>query len=94
MVHMATVAVLQQIDEAGLVGILQELGGKLNSADGEVVFDFSSLRRLDTSALRALEEFANRAREKSVRVVLRGVSVNVYKVLKLVKLSARFSFVN
>ena len=34
------------------------------------------------------------ADEKSVKVVLRGVSVDVYKVLKLVKLAHRFSLVN
>jgi len=37
---------------------------------------------------------AARAQEKSVRLVLRGVKVNVYKVLKLVKLAPRFSFLN
>ena len=31
---------------------------------------------------------------KTVKVVLRGVNVDVYKVLKLVKLTPRFSFVN
>jgi hypothetical protein len=29
-----------------------------------------------------------------VKVVLRGVNVGVYKVLKLVKLASRFSFVS
>ena len=32
------------------------------------------------------------ADEKGVKVVLRGVNVDVYKVLKLVKLASRFSF--
>ena len=52
------------------------------------------MRRIDSSALRALEEFARIADEKAVKVVLRGVNVDVYKVLKLVKLTRRFSFVN
>jgi hypothetical protein len=41
-----------------------------------------------------MEEFARIADEKAVKVVLRGVNVDVYKVLKLVKLTQRFSFVN
>jgi len=52
------------------------------------------VRRIDATALRALEEFARVADEKAVKVVLRGVSVDVYKVLKLVKLTRRFSFLN
>ena len=34
------------------------------------------------------------ADDKGVKVVLRGVNVGVYKVLKLVKLTSRFSFVS
>jgi anti-anti-sigma regulatory factor len=41
-----------------------------------------------------MEEFARIVDEKGVKVVLRGVNVDVYKVLKLVKLTQRFSFVN
>jgi hypothetical protein len=35
---------------------------------------------------------AGAADEKAVKVALRGVHVDVYKVLKLVKLTPRFSF--
>ena len=45
---------------------------------------------MNPSALRALEKLVNKADEKSVKIVLRDVNVEVYKVLKLVKLSARF----
>ena len=41
-----------------------------------------------------MEELARLADEKAVKIVLRGVNVDVYKVLKLVKLSPRFNFVN
>ncbi len=58
------------------------------------MLDFSSVRRIDSTALRALEEFARLADEKAVKVVLCGVNVDVYKVLKLVKLTRQFSFVN
>ena len=50
------------------------------------------MRRLDSAALRALEELADKADAKAVKLVLRGVNVDVYKVLKLVKLASRLSF--
>jgi anti-anti-sigma regulatory factor len=90
---MAMVAVWQKIDEERVVPDLQEAGGKLDSAEGEVVLDFSSVRRVDPRAMRAMQEFANTADDKGVKVGLRGVNVDVYKVLKLVKLASRFSFV-
>jgi anti-anti-sigma regulatory factor len=57
-----------------------------------VVLDFSSVRRIDPNALRAMEKLAGLADGKAVKVVLRGVNVDIYKVLKLVKLTSRFSF--
>ena len=90
---MAVIAVWIKIDEERVVEGLQEAGEKLDSAEGEVVVDFSSVRRIDSSAIRALEEFADAADDKAVKVVLRGVNVDVYKVLKLVKLGSRLSFV-
>lgn len=76
-----------------MTSVLEQAAGKLDVA-GELVLDFSSVRRIDSSAVRALEEFARIADEKSAKVVVRGVSVDVYKVLKLVKLARRFSFAN
>ncbi len=90
---MAMIAVWLKIDEERVVQALQEAGQKLDSVEGEVALDFSSVRRIDPSAIRALEEFAGRADDKGVKVVLRGVNVGVYKVLKLVNLGPRFSFV-
>jgi anti-anti-sigma regulatory factor len=91
---MAMTAVFLNIDDQRVVPALQEAGEKLDSTQGETVLDFSSVRRIDSSALRALEGFARLADEKAVKVVLRGVNVDVYKVLKLMKLTRRFSFVN
>lgn len=91
---MAMNAVFLNIDEERVVPDLQEAGGNLDCTQGEAVLDFSSVRRIDSTALQAMEEFARIADEKAVKVVLRGVSVDVYKVLKLVKLAHRFSFVN
>jgi anti-anti-sigma regulatory factor len=93
-VGMAMIAVWLKLDEARVVQALQEAGEKLDRAEGEVVLDFSSVRRIDSRALRAMEEFVGVADDKGVKVVLRGVNVGVYKVLKLVKLGSRFSFVS
>jgi anti-anti-sigma regulatory factor len=91
---MAMIAVILNIDETRMVSALREAGEKLEGTEGEAVLDFSSVRRIDSSVLRAMEELARIADEKSVKVALRGVNVDVYKVLKLVKLTRRFSFVN
>ena len=40
-----------------------------------------------------MEAFEEIADDKAVKVVLRNVSVDVYRVLKLAKLAPRFSFV-
>ena len=89
---MAMISVLLKIDEERVVDALREAADKLDSSDGEVVLDFSSVRKIAPSATQALENLAIVANNKSVKVVLRGVNVDVYKVLKLVKLAPRFSF--
>jgi len=61
----------------------EEALGKLDSAKGELVVDFSSVRRVDSSELRALKNLTMAAKEKSVKLTLRGVSVEIHKVLKL-----------
>jgi anti-anti-sigma regulatory factor len=83
---MTTNAVWLKIDAERLVPTLQQACENLNSAEREVALDFSSVRRIDPGALRAMEKLAG------VKVVLRGVNVDVYKVLKLVNLTPRFSF--
>jgi anti-anti-sigma regulatory factor len=93
-VRMAMMGVWVKIDEERVVQALQEAGEKLDSVEGEVALDFSSVRRIDSSALRAIEEFADIADDRGVKVVLRGVDVGVYKVLKLVNLASRFSYVS
>ena len=82
-----------KIDEERIDQALQEAGEKLDSAESQVVVDFSSVRRIDVRALQAVEKFADITEEKGVKAVLRGVNVGVYKVLKLMKLGSRFSFV-
>ena len=65
---------------------------RLDSAAGELDLDFSTVYRLDTAALGAMEDLAAKAGEKRVAIVLRAVNVDVYRVLKLVKLAPRFGY--
>lgn len=87
-------AVFLNVDTARVVPALHEAGEKLDGAEGELALDFSSVIRIDSNAVQALEELARHADAKSVKVVLRGVNVDVYKVFKLVGLTRRFSFVD
>lgn len=91
-VSMPMNAVWFHIDGERVVPALQEALEKLASADGELALDFASVRRVDSAALGALEKLACAAESKAVKVVLRGVNVDVYKVLKLLNLTPRFSF--
>jgi anti-anti-sigma regulatory factor len=89
---MATIAVWLNIEEERMVSALQEAGTRVDGTESEVVLDFASVRRIDSPALGALEGLARLAEDKAVKVVLRGVNVHVYKVLKLMKLAPRFLF--
>ena len=71
---------------------IQEAVDKLNSGEKEVMLDFSSVLRIDGNAVSAIEELAGLADGKSVKVVLRAVNVDIYRVLKQLKLTQRFSF--
>jgi anti-anti-sigma regulatory factor len=83
-----------KIDGRGVVPVLHEALQKLDGDGSEVVVDFSCVRRLDPTALRALEDFVGSVNGRASQVVLRGVNIDVYKVLKLTKLAPRFSFLS
>lgn len=89
---MAAIAERHEISEKRVVPALEDALQKLDTADHEMVLDFSSLRRVDARAIRELESLAAAAEGKGVKIVLRGTSTEVYKVLKLMKLAPRFSF--
>jgi len=91
---MAVITVWLQVEESGIVQALQAAAEKLDRDQGEVLLDISSMRRIDAGALKAMEEFASKADDQGVKVVLRGANVDVYKVLTLVRLVSRFSFVS
>jgi anti-anti-sigma regulatory factor len=91
---MSASSVFLTIKEERIVPLLEETAKSLDRAQGEVVLDFSPVRRIDSGALQALEDFARVADEKAVKVVLHGVDVDVYRVLKLVRLTGRVSFLH
>jgi anti-anti-sigma regulatory factor len=91
---MTMIAEWLKVEEDRVAQSLQEAQATLGSTEAELVLDFSAVRRVDPSALRAMEELAGAADAKPVKVALRGVNVDVYKVLKLARLSSRFSIVN
>ena len=72
--------------------LIKDAAGLLGSAGSEVVLDFSDVRRIDAAALLELEELAAQARQNSVGIAIRGVHVDVYKVLKLMAVAGQFSF--
>jgi anti-anti-sigma regulatory factor len=88
------VTALINIDEKRVAPALEELGQTLDGAEGEVWLDFSSVNHVDSKTLGALKDVARVAEEKRINVTLLGVNVDVYKVLKLVELTRRFSFLN
>ncbi len=85
-------SVALKIDAAHVVRSLRDAAEKMGDAGGELVLDFSAVGRIDTATVGAIEKLAGVAGEKAVKVVLQGVNVDVYKVLKLVRLAPRFSF--
>jgi anti-anti-sigma regulatory factor len=91
---MATIAVFLKVDEQCVAQSLHDAAEKLDSAAGEAVVDFSLVRRIDSDGLRALKELARVAELKAVKIVLRDVNVDVFKTLKLARLTQPFLFEN
>jgi anti-anti-sigma regulatory factor len=87
-------SVCLKVDNESVVPVLRDAAEKLGGAETELILDFTSVQRIQPGALGAMEQLAGAAAEKGAKVVLRGVNVDVYKVLKLTKLAARFSFDN
>jgi anti-anti-sigma regulatory factor len=89
---MATIAEFFKIDRDRVAECIHEAQMQLDTARDQTTLDFSSVLRISPKDLRAMEELADRADNQSVKVVLCGVNVDIYKVLKLIKLVPRFSF--
>lgn len=82
------------IDTDCVITALREAEDKLDGAGGQVILDFVSVGRIDSNVLEAIERLASLADQKAIQIVLEGVNVGVYKVLKLVRLAPRFSFMS
>jgi anti-anti-sigma regulatory factor len=91
---MTTTAEVQKVNTENVAQVLTGICAALAQSEEPVVLDFSEVQRINPAGLRAFEDLAAAADEKAVKVVLQGVNVDVYKVLKLARLTARFSFVN
>jgi len=87
---MTTIAEIRIDPENAAAGVQQAID-KGNAGAGEAILDFSAVRRIDTQTAAALEQLASAA--GSAKITLRGVNGDIYKVLKLLRLTARFSFV-
>jgi anti-anti-sigma regulatory factor len=91
---MDPIAVWRKIAGSQVAEALRQACEQTADAEREVVLDFSAVARMNPDALAVLENLAASAEEKAVKVTLRAVSVDVYRVLKLAKLTSRFSFIN
>jgi len=91
---MGTIAVMFKIDGESVAPALQQAGERLDKANGHAVLDFSGVRRVDPAGLCAMQDLAAIAEGRGVKLALRGVNSDVYKVLKLAKLASRFSFLS
>jgi len=89
--RMDAIPVLLKIDGERVADALQEVREKLDDSQGKIVLDFSSVHHIDPHALGAMEALAGTADKKAIKVGLRGVNIDIYKVLKLAKLASRFS---
>jgi anti-anti-sigma regulatory factor len=87
-------SMLLKVDEQHVVELLKEALTRLGDPGEEIVLDFSDVACLDSAALRELDHLAVAAGDLAVNVALRGLSVEVYKVLELMKLTAQFSIVH
>lgn len=90
---METNTLCLKIDGNSVRADLQEAEQSLEARQ-ELALDFSCVARIDAAGLEGLQSFAHRAEDKKTKVALRGVNVNVYKTLKLARLTRRFSFEN
>ena len=89
---MTMIPVGLEFNSESVAHALQEARETLDRTEGDLCLDFSSVRRIDSGALRAMEELAGIADDKGIKLVLRGVNVDIYRVLTLTKLTPRFTF--
>ena len=91
---MVSVAVPVEDEGERLLAALEEAIRKVDAAESDIVLDFAWVRRMDANAERAMKQLADAADDKKVKIVLRGIDAEVYRVLKLLELARRFFFAN
>ncbi len=82
------------IDEGHLAEQVLDIRAKLAAEGPEILLDFFLAQTLDPAGMRALQELAGAADIENVKIVLRGVNIEMYKALKLAGLSDSFAFVD
>jgi anti-anti-sigma regulatory factor len=82
------------IDEEHIAQQLNDIREKLATEWPEVLLDFFLAQSFDPASIRALEDLAGAADSVNAKIVLRGVNIEMYKVLKLAGLCDRFSFID
>jgi anti-anti-sigma regulatory factor len=85
---------LLRVDPKDIAQSLTDAREKLDRAECDAVLDFSTVQRIDPAVIRAMEDLAAASETKSVKIVLRGVNVDVYKVLKLARLAGRLTILD
>jgi len=86
--------VTMKVDGVGVLPMLQAAREQLAAAPAEVVLDFSSAKCIDSVALQAMEDLAHAAEGTRTKLILSGVGIDIYKVLKLTNVAPRFVFRN
>jgi anti-anti-sigma regulatory factor len=89
---MTMIAVFLKIDEQSLVASLEKLAEQMDVDKLELALDFSAVHRVDSRGSRAIAEFARKTEENNIKVVLRGINIDLYKTMKLMRLTRHFSF--
>ena len=72
--------------------VIQEALDQVENAEHEMMLDFAAVPRIHAAELQLLRALAAKASERSVRVVVHGANVELYKVLKLTALVGELSF--
>lgn len=81
------------IDAGNLAASLGEFANHLTTNEsGGATLDLQDVARIDPQAVRLLTQIADTADQKNVELTVKGANIDVYRVLKLTKLSYRFQF--
>ena len=80
------------LPEQGAEFLRQDALGAVKAGCREVVLDFSRRERIGPAMVDALEELAAAGESNGVTITLHNMNIEVYRVLKVVRLAQRFSF--